>query len=383
MRYHELITEGYKEATADFSQAADPGEVTKVIDQYKTLVQKNQVSGNERNIDWWRKQGWDKFRKFVEVKIEQPTASAIKRKRVTGKQITLEDSKDWLIVIPLDKASSCFHGKHQGNIAAWCTTKENQNHFEKYFYDNNVVLVYCLNKTNGGMWAMAVHKDLDKVELFDASDSPLTADQFKNQTGIDPARLKNLALSSSNSKAIQSAKDWYNDAKNTIGNFLTGEKKTDPTIISRIESLIVAIGGYGANEFLFKYGSNNPLLQLMAVKKYGEGIRNIKNPSEKVQLAAVKQDGIAIRHILNPSLKVQLAAVNKKAGALMWIKDPSEEVQLAAVKKDPDMVRVIEDPSEEVQLAVVKQDGGWIDFIKNPTERVKITANTGVDPGPM
>ena len=43
------------------------------------------------------------------------------------------ENDDWLVVIPLDKDASCFHGKNSD----WCTTKINQGNFEDYFYENN------------------------------------------------------------------------------------------------------------------------------------------------------------------------------------------------------------------------------------------------------
>jgi len=60
MRISELLAEGYKETIAAFNQEAgnlrtnDATIVQQTIDQYKSLVNRNQLQGNERNIDWWR-----------------------------------------------------------------------------------------------------------------------------------------------------------------------------------------------------------------------------------------------------------------------------------------------------------------------------------------
>ena len=51
MRLYELLIEGYKEAQTEFSTGVDASEVTEIINLYKQLVTKNQVTGNERNID--------------------------------------------------------------------------------------------------------------------------------------------------------------------------------------------------------------------------------------------------------------------------------------------------------------------------------------------
>ena len=137
MRLYELLKEGYKDAQAEFASVSDPSTAAQIIAAYKQLVTKNQVKGNERNIDWWRKQGWDKFNEFVLAKAAEPTKSDVKRKRLVGKSSTIREDKKWLIVIPLDKDASCFHGKDTD----WCTTKQFQSHFERYFYEDNVVLI--------------------------------------------------------------------------------------------------------------------------------------------------------------------------------------------------------------------------------------------------
>lgn len=56
MRYYDFIlNEGYPEAQKEFAAASgDPNLSSEVIGQYRTLVNRNQVQGNERNIDWWR-----------------------------------------------------------------------------------------------------------------------------------------------------------------------------------------------------------------------------------------------------------------------------------------------------------------------------------------
>jgi len=78
MRLYEVLKEGYKEAQSEFSTVSGPDTARQVIDSYKQLVTKNQVQGNERNIDWWRKQGWDAFNKFPKAFkfIKNPYPSA-------------------------------------------------------------------------------------------------------------------------------------------------------------------------------------------------------------------------------------------------------------------------------------------------------------------
>ena len=205
MRLHELLVEGYKEAEIEFSKSStNPTQVKDLIAAYKTLVTKNQVTGNERNIDYWRKQGFNKFSQFVLSNQDVPTKTEIKRSKRPGKSIFLHEDDTWLIVVPLDKEASCFHGKNSD----WCTTKPKDNTFEKYFYRNKVTLIYCLNKQTGGMWAIAASENEDEdeyedtLELFDKNDNSISEEEFKRQTGFDASNLVNKAHSRTNWKQI-------------------------------------------------------------------------------------------------------------------------------------------------------------------------------------
>ena len=202
-----LITEGYREAEQAFAQSAAPEQVKKAIEAYKSLVDRNQVQGPERNIDYWRKQGWDQFSNFVQDKSQQRSQTQIKRSRgITAQQITLRDDAQWLIVIPLDKDTSCFHGRGTD----WCTTKSNQKNFEEYFYDNHVVLVYCINKQGGGKWAIAIDPESDpdeRAEFFDHKDNSLSQSEFNRWTGLNSQEIIKQALSQQNMAIISKSQE--------------------------------------------------------------------------------------------------------------------------------------------------------------------------------
>ena len=193
MRAKEFLIEGYKDVTQKYASAgADPADVIKAIAAFKEIVNKNQVKGDERNIDWWGKnKSFDQFNNFVNSIDLERTKTQVTRKKVVGNSINLIDNDKWLVVIPLDKEASCFHGKNSD----WCTTKTNQDHFEEYF-GKGITLIYCLNKTTGGMWAIAAAKE--GMELFDQKDGKLTQTQFKQQTGMDPTKLVTLATKHEN-----------------------------------------------------------------------------------------------------------------------------------------------------------------------------------------
>lgn len=234
MRLYELIVEGYREAQAEFTVAAgnDTQDVKNLIQAYKDLVNKNQVTGQERKIDFWRKQGFGNFKDFVIGKQAVPTNTAVKRQKVPGKAINLVDNDNWLIVVPLDKDASCFHGKKSD----WCTTKPFQEYFEDYFYDKEVTLIYCLNQRAGGMWAIAAHKKTDQIEMFDQKDRSLTIDAFRNETGLDPEALAKQAMGDIYQPQVASSRKEYGDAVEKLGTSWVGQDYSKP--VPEIEKLL-------------------------------------------------------------------------------------------------------------------------------------------------
>lgn len=378
MRLYELLKEGYKEAQSEFSTVSGPDTVRQVIDLYKQLVTKNQVQGNERNIDWWRRQGWDAFNKFVSTKAAVPTKTDVKRQKILGKSITLKEDNEWLIVIPLNKEASCFHGKNSD----WCTTKPNQPFFEEYFYDRNVTLIYCLNKKTTGMWAIAYHNDIDQVGIFDQQDNSINQAELAEQTGLDAQELIALVETPVHKEKISGSRDTFNDKLKELRQLLNNFDyiKRDEhieqllTYIKKPDLCLTYIRQIYQEHGKQSYPAG---LELAAISEDGDVIRYIKNPSEQVQLAAVKKHGSFIRQIANPSEKIQLAAVSTDPGSLEYIRNPSENVKMIAVGRNPMAIKYIDNPSEEIQLVAVKKHPRSISEISFPSEKVQMAAVQG------
>lgn len=125
---------------------------------------------------------------------------------------------------------------------------------------------------------------------------------------------------------------------------------------------------------LNKYSAMSEEEQIEAIKKDGENLRYIENPSELVQMFAVKQNGHLIRHIKNPIEKVQLEVVKKNGQLIGYINNPSEIVQLEAVKQDRFAFEKIKDPSEVIAKQAIRLNGYALKYIKNPTEQEQLIA---------
>jgi hypothetical protein len=350
MRIDEIINEGYKEANTEFTTASnDKSEVDKVIAQYRELVDRNQVKGDEKNIDWWRKQGWEKFKDFVDKKSQEKSITQVKRSKNTGDSHTIAENGTWLIVVPLDKDASCFHGKNTN----WCTSKPFQMNFEEYFYKDEVTLIYCLNKKTGDKWAITGHKMAIFTSYFDKNDDTLTKEQFDAQTGLKSDDLIKKALGTEVANKAQTNREKYKANIRTIQEFLNSNPRDRNT---EIEKLLFYTKSELIIHYMAKFSPRDdyPIpLQMIAVQKNSSAIQFIENPKESVQLAAVQQNGNAIYYI-------------KPTDDDSWLR-----VQLAAVQQNGNAIQFIENPKEEVQIAAVQQNGWAIKHIKNPSEAVR------------
>ena len=375
MRIAELLAEGYPDTIAAFSQEADANQVKKTVDQYRDLVNRNQVSGTERNIDWWRQQGWTAFKQFVDDKSTQATKTQVKRKRAAGKSIMLKDTPEWLVVIPLDHDASCFHGRGSD----WCTARPTAHYFDSYFLDKDIVLIYCINKTTGNKYAIASHRDHDETELFDMKNNNISAAEFRRATGFDPRQL--ISLIPHDDPRIAQVKQSRRELLAKIRQLMVRWETGDRTRNAQIEQLLIQSKHPElCSRYVAFVGERHgpqpfpPIIAMAAVKQDSSAIQYITNPSEAVQLAAVKQNGSAIEYIANPSEAVQQAAVKQYVLAIEYITNPSEALQLAAVNQDGSAIEYIANPSEAVQQAAVKQDGRAIHYIANPSEAVQQAA---------
>ncbi len=340
------LLEGYPEAVADFLKVnSDKEAIDKTIASFRDLVNRNQVAGNEKNIDWWRKQGWENFQNFVNQKKSIPTKTQEKRKKIPGKSLNLVDNERWLIVIPLDKNASCFHGKNSD----WCTTKPTQPYFEQYFYDREVTLIYCLEKQTGGMWAIAAHKKLEgKWEIFNQQDRSISDSELYQETGLNVNEIVDLALNETNQPVVSSAREGYKESVKKTNDMMAAYGKTPATSRNARNQEIEKELSYNKNSQLcFRYiklvvetlsiKEKIPSRQYLSIPEFPEDIAiaalgydavsilYFKNPSERMQLTAIQEDAINIRFISEPSLKVQEQALDQDIGAAQFIKniDPS------------------------------------------------------------
>lgn len=327
MRLMDFIVEGFKEVEAKFvASGADQQTVKDTIQKYRDLVNKNQIQGSERNIDWWGKnKTFQDFAQFIELKSVVPTKTQTKRSKNVGRSITLHEDDNWLVVVPLDKDASCFHGKNSD----WCTTKRSQPQFKEYFHDKNIILIYCLNKQTGGMWAIANYRNvyepepeedddsntIDPIdfpvdasgktvdyELFDQQDNKLTPEQFTQQTGLDPFNLMSLSDAQARFKEpIHQAQRAYQDQRNQTYRKIRLAIRRDPEIEKNL--LVIDEPGYS----------------LEYIKKLASRKIDVADLPEKILLSAASQESRSesiLKYFPNAPEEIQRQSIPKQRTAI-------------------------------------------------------------------
>jgi len=193
MRAIEFLFEGYKEAHIEFLNHSDPRTVKDTISKFRKLVDQNQIDGEYRNIDVWRKKGFVEFLKFVNTVSQNHSKTSIKRKKVVGSKVTVYQDKHITAILPLTKEASCNLGKHSD----WCTAKPNVNQWEYHVGELNEILIYCFSKTSNNMWAITIpriHPSLDNCTFWSQNNRDLDAYDFEYESGTDPVLVINSAL---------------------------------------------------------------------------------------------------------------------------------------------------------------------------------------------
>lgn len=378
MRYFQIIAEDYKTSAKKYIDGGEGvDKVNQVLAQYRK-IQPRISDINLKNIDWWASnRTFKQLEEYIKNFEGIPTKSQIGKK--TGRSKTIIENDDWLILIPLDKDASCFHGK----TTDWCTTKPFQSYYEEYFYDRDITLIYCVQKKNGSKWAIAAHKKyLDDTEYFDVNDKSLDKDEFENQTKLSVDVIISIVFGKKVQTEVEQSRTDYGAAINRINELLRDVEKTNKSN-QEIESLLWFTKDKNrlkAYMDLVGPAEYNKNLELYAVNVLNDAILRIKNPSEKIQLLSASKDGWTTLTYLfetfgedNVSDTVKLACIKNFPSIISKITNQSEEMKRMAVESGFSSIKYLKEPvSDELKLIALNRDGKAIRYIANPTEEMQL-----------
>lgn len=389
MKIFELLLENYKTVRNKWIKSgSDADDVDHAISQYRELANLDRISGNQKNIDWWSKTPFAEFKSFVDAQLLSPSITQVKRKKVVGRSITVKENNEWLIVVPLDRDASCFHGKNTD----WCVSKQKLGHFEDFFYDQKNILIFCINKITNGLWALA-SGDPDVFTIWDQQDNVISPESFTKQTGINPFDLVKEVYQE-HGKQIQSELDSIDQANRYVSWWM--HNVTPHERDKKIEDALMRLNHINwAVQYIIKIGKNvgpqhfpEKLTRILFdtaidsdfdweeqhANQVRQAIKYIKDPSDSLQLMMVELVPASIEDLPDPPLKVQMWLVNHYPELFFKIENQKEQAQLAAIKFLEKPEKSIKNPTEKVKIELVKKRPFSIGSMDNPSDIIKTTA---------
>ncbi len=147
MKFSNFITieESFKDAKLKWIKSESPETVEKVIGIFKSLKDRNIISGKENDIGYWLSKDFNEFMKFVKskeyVKKEKEQAS-ISEKDATK----VFENDDVLIVIPKTHAASCKYGAN----TKWCISSRDENaySYSLYYHSRGLTVYFFIFKND-------------------------------------------------------------------------------------------------------------------------------------------------------------------------------------------------------------------------------------------
>lgn len=198
LRYllESLLTESYQLATKEWSTNNDKNDVDQTIKLYKDLINKNKISGAERDINHWRKVGFDKFKQFVtqtKTQVETANTKGNRKKAIkaaSNEILTIKKSGNMHLFIPLSKEASCFYA---GNKTPWCiSTRDGDNYFYKYTLKAQCFIFFLIH--NDEIYAMVMGQDGSIKECQDKqNDNSFSIQAFESICGMNKNELIKFA----------------------------------------------------------------------------------------------------------------------------------------------------------------------------------------------
>jgi hypothetical protein len=140
----KLILENMNQAKKTFIGLGNPeDEVGNILRKFVELRDKNQLQGEQKDINWWVKQGFNNLKKMVIDLAARPTKRQQKLGRVPGERITLADTNEYTVTIPLTLDAS----RNIAPKSSFCTTKlGKEGLFDKYFGVLGNTIIYFKRK---------------------------------------------------------------------------------------------------------------------------------------------------------------------------------------------------------------------------------------------
>lgn len=190
---YESFTQYRNYALQQLRPGTDPTIIDDLITRFRTQVSRGTISGNEKDINYWKTQSLDDFTQAIKSAESKTTKRQQKQnaKHVDG--IRVGKFGQWQAIIPTSvEASKCY-----GADTKWCTaSKATDKHFSDY-QNSNTLLIYLVpdDSVDDGKWALVIDPMYGNVtDIFDEMDDFKTVSEFEKFTGLSAKKIADAAV---------------------------------------------------------------------------------------------------------------------------------------------------------------------------------------------
>lgn len=176
------LLESYKDARDKFSSEEDENIVNQYLDTFKQLSKQDKIKGQNKDISYWIKQGWEPFKEFVDKASEQFSSTQVKKRKAfkTDDSIVLYQDEETIVVIPLTENASCYYGKH----THWCTAAQSEDNKFGAYVSAGLFPLSIITQDNGRFAPVLDVLNEKWYEIRDSDDGKISQLELTTSTGF-------------------------------------------------------------------------------------------------------------------------------------------------------------------------------------------------------
>lgn len=201
---HNQLDESFKlfkdETIKQYPMQNIEKEVDATINSFKAAVSKGFLTGQEKDINYWRKNGG--FSALHDKLLSTSNNMSKREGKILAKKadvIQLTDTPNYNVIIPLSPEAARMYGAG----TKWCVSSKDPDHFNNYFANYNtlgrLVIIFLPKTKDLPKLAAAIISDKEVV-LYDDTDTQVNTNKFNEMLGDDVSKIESLARSHMNQK---------------------------------------------------------------------------------------------------------------------------------------------------------------------------------------
>jgi len=235
MKLNDILNESFK-LFKDESIKKNPflknDEFNATINAFKTAVSKGFLKDQEKDINYWRKNGG--FNKLHDRLLNASNNMSKREGKALARKadvIQLTETPNYTVIIPLTPEASRMHGAG----TKWCVSSRNVDYFNDYFATYNtlgrLVIIFLPKHGHLPKLAAAITSDSD-FQLYDDRDGSINSVDFNGM--IDGDILKIISMARSRMPEKDAAVIKQAKTNKYIASKLLEKGQIDPEVVKDI-----------------------------------------------------------------------------------------------------------------------------------------------------